>query len=89
MIERGTFSTNVVTLEILCVKIPDDLSFDEASTMFFPYVTATHSLITVGGIKKGQVSDLFFFFLKKTHVTSTSSILTKDSLCLSIVHVVE
>ena len=57
MIERGTFATNVVTLEILCVKIPDDLSFNEASTMFFPCVTATHSLLTVGGIKKGQVSD--------------------------------
>ncbi|MCJ1357758.1 MAG: hypothetical protein MMC33_007754 [Icmadophila ericetorum] len=54
MVERGTFSTLVVTLEILCAKLPDEISFEEASTMLFPFITATHSLMTVGGLKKGQ-----------------------------------
>lgn len=57
MIERGVFSSVVTTLEILCVKLPDDLDFNEASTMFFPYVTAMHSLMTIGGLERGQVSD--------------------------------
>ena len=54
--ERGAFSTVFRTLEILCVKIPDNLDLNEASTMLIPYVTAIHSLMTVGNVKKGQVS---------------------------------
>lgn len=56
VIDRKTFSTTHITREILCVKIPDDLGFDEASAMFFPYATAMHSLMTVGQLEKGQVS---------------------------------
>lgn len=55
MIGRGAFSTFVTTLEILCVPIPETLSFHEAATMFFPFLTAMHSLISVGGLEKGQV----------------------------------
>jgi len=40
------------------VKIPDNLSFNEASSMFFSYVTAMYSMITVGGLEKGQVCDV-------------------------------
>ncbi|KAL8728510.1 MAG: hypothetical protein Q9166_005332 [cf. Caloplaca sp. 2 TL-2023] len=54
VIDRKTFSTSHITREILCVKIPDALSFDEASAMFFPYATAMHSLMTVGNLEKGQ-----------------------------------
>ena len=49
------FATTVTTLELRCVKIPDDLGFNEASTMFFPYMTAMYSLMDVGGLEKGQV----------------------------------
>ena len=56
MVDRGVFSTNVITLEILCAKIANDMDFDKASIMFFPYATATHSLMFVGGLQKGQVS---------------------------------
>ena len=56
VIEHSMFATTINTLEALCVKIPDDLSFYEASTMFFPYMTAMHSLMDVGGLEKGQVS---------------------------------
>ena len=54
VIDRGVFSTTVVTLEMLCIKIPDSLEFDEASTIFFPYATALYSLMTIGGMEKGQ-----------------------------------
>ena len=49
------FGTTVTVSEALCLKIPDDLGFNEASTMFFPYMTAIHSLMDVGSLKKGQV----------------------------------
>lgn len=55
--ENNVFATTVVTLEALCVKIPDELSFNDASVMFFPYATAMHSLIDVGGLQRGQVSN--------------------------------
>ena len=57
LVERGTFATAVRTREIFCVSIPDKLDLIEASTMFNPYLTAIHSLQTVGGLQKGQVSD--------------------------------
>ena len=55
VVEHNTFATTITTLEVLCVQIPDDLSFYEASTMFFPYITAMHSLMDVGGLVKNQV----------------------------------
>ncbi|KAL8969458.1 MAG: hypothetical protein Q9183_001983 [Haloplaca sp. 2 TL-2023] len=54
LIDRRVFSSTVVTLELLCVRLPDDLDFEEGSTMFFPYLTAMHSMMTVGGLEKGQ-----------------------------------
>lgn len=54
-LERHAFSTLITSHELLCVKIPDSLTFDEAATMLIPYATAIHSLITVGGLAKGQV----------------------------------
>ena len=54
--ERNTFATFVITTEPYCVKIPDSLSFEEASGMFMPYVTAWHSFVNVGCLEKGQVS---------------------------------
>lgn len=55
VVDSNMLATTITTLEVLCVKIPDDLSFNEASTMVFPYLTAIHSLMDVGGLKKGQV----------------------------------
>ncbi|KAL9121374.1 MAG: hypothetical protein Q9187_002068 [Circinaria calcarea] len=54
IVDNHMFSTTITTSELLCAKIPDDLSFIEASTMFFPYMTAMHSLMDVGGLEKGQ-----------------------------------
>ena len=55
-VERNMSATTVTTLEILYVKIPDELSFAEASTMFFPYMTAMYSLLDVGWLEKIQVT---------------------------------
>lgn len=55
VVEHNMFATSIVTLEMLCVRIPDHLHFHEASTMFFPYITAMHSLVDIGGLKEGQV----------------------------------
>ena len=49
------FATSVNAREILCRRIPDDLTFNEAATMFFPFLTALHSLVMVGSLRKGQV----------------------------------
>ena len=57
MIDRGIFSTTVNFLEIHCTKVPDHLDFNKASTMFFLYATAIYSLVTIGGLEKGQVSN--------------------------------
>jgi NADPH:quinone reductase-like Zn-dependent oxidoreductase len=55
-IENRAFSTSIRTTQSFCSKIPHTLSFIEAATMIIPYTTAIHSLITVGGLVKDQVS---------------------------------
>lgn len=84
VVEHNMFATTVTTLEVLCVRIPDDLSFNEAATMFFPYITAMHSLMDVGGLEKTQVCKCSYAF-----TALTNSVLTKRSLYSSIVHVAE
>ena len=82
VVEHNMFATTITTLEVLCVKIPENLSFDEASTMFFPYITAMYSLMDVGGLMKGQVCKSFQTFTVLPGLT-----LTQLSLYSSIVHV--
>ncbi|PVH95312.1 putative polyketide synthase [Periconia macrospinosa] len=48
------FSTHIIAPERRFVKIPDTINFDEASTMFSPFVTAIHCIIDVGNLKEGQ-----------------------------------
>lgn len=57
-LERHAFSNLINSSELLCVKIPDSLTFNEAATMLIPYATVIHSLITVGGLTKGQVCEV-------------------------------
>lgn len=54
---KDAFSTYTTTLADVCVRIPDSLTFDQAGTMLIPYFTAIHSMVNVGRITKGQVSD--------------------------------
>jgi len=52
--EYNMLSTLLIANEIMCVKIPDSLSFINATTMFTVYATVQQSLITVGQLKKGE-----------------------------------
>lgn len=52
--EHNMLSTLLIANQIMCVKIPDSLSFIDAATMFTVYATVQQSLITVGQLKKGE-----------------------------------
>lgn len=53
----GCITDRLVLPMQLAVKIPDDLSFGDAATMPCCFATAIYSLLDVGRLKKGQVSD--------------------------------
>ena len=57
---RSTFSTSIVLSELLCAKIPDEMSFVEAATMPIVYGTAMQAIMTVGRLQKGQVSSSIY-----------------------------
>jgi len=52
---RSTFSTSIVISELLCARIPDEMTFIEAASMPVVYGTAMQALMTVGRLEKGQV----------------------------------
>lgn len=54
----GTFASHTVIPEQLCVRIPDDLSFEDGATMPCVYSTSIYSLFNVGGLTKGQVGNI-------------------------------
>lgn len=54
-ISDNMFTTLAVAPEDRFVAIPDDLGFDEASTMLSPLITAMYCLIDVGNLRKHQV----------------------------------
>ncbi|CAJ2508142.1 Uu.00g093280.m01.CDS01 [Anthostomella pinea] len=54
VVGQGGFATSVTRTEQLAVKIPDNLSFQDAATMPIAFVTAVHSVMTVGGLEKSQ-----------------------------------
>ncbi|PMD30149.1 hypothetical protein L207DRAFT_592910 [Hyaloscypha variabilis F] len=51
---RSTFSTSIITSEVLCAKIPDEMTFVEAASMPVVYATAMQALMMVGRLEKGQ-----------------------------------
>ncbi len=53
---HGCITSRLVLPSSLAVKLPDDLSFEDAATMPCCFATAIHSLLDVGGMVKGQVS---------------------------------
>jgi NADPH:quinone reductase-like Zn-dependent oxidoreductase len=59
----GCFSTRMQVLAMLCAKIPDELSDEEAATVPTVYCTVIHSLINLGNLQRGQVSR-FLSFIK-------------------------
>ncbi|KAH7372241.1 putative polyketide synthase [Pyrenochaeta sp. MPI-SDFR-AT-0127] len=55
-LKKQAYSTYITTPTTFCIRIPDYLSFSDASSMLMPYVTAIHSLINVGRMEKGQTA---------------------------------
>lgn len=53
-IGHGCFTTNFVSDASLVVKIPNNLSFEEAATVPCVYATAIHALINLGGLCEGM-----------------------------------
>ncbi|GKZ27308.1 hypothetical protein AbraCBS73388_004085 [Aspergillus brasiliensis] len=53
-IQQGTFKTQLITRETNCMRIPDDISLEQASAMPCVYATAIYSLLTIGNLNKGQ-----------------------------------
>ena len=51
----GCFGTRMQISAMLCVKIPDELSNEEAATVPTVYCTVIHSLINLGNLQRGQV----------------------------------
>ena len=55
VIQQGTFKTRLVTRDLNCMRIPDEISLEQASAMPCVYATAIYSLLTIGSLSKGQV----------------------------------
>ena len=53
----GCFASPILVSEKLCVKIPENLPLEEAATMPCVFSTVIHSLINLGRMQKGQVSN--------------------------------
>ena len=52
---QGCITDRLVLPSSLAVKLPYDLTFEDAATMPCCFATAIHSLLNVGGMMKGQV----------------------------------
>lgn len=57
----GSFSSSVQTLGLLCEKIPDDMTFEQAATLPVVYSTVIYGLLDKGGLTKGMVSFKFCY----------------------------
>jgi NADPH:quinone reductase-like Zn-dependent oxidoreductase len=66
--------TSVVVPSYRCFHIPPDLSLEDAATVPVVFSTVIHTLITLGGLRKGQVvrSNTEFVYL---HANSSQSVL--------------
>lgn len=58
----GAFTSRISVYKDQCVKIPDTLSFEEAATLPCAFGTTVHSLLELGGLQKGQVSNVYSLF---------------------------
>lgn len=51
----GVLRNRITVQQDLCIRIPEGLSLEDASTMPTVYATAIYSLVTQGNLKRGQV----------------------------------
>uniref|UniRef100_A0A0B7KHN6 Uncharacterized protein n=1 Tax=Bionectria ochroleuca TaxID=29856 RepID=A0A0B7KHN6_BIOOC len=53
-VSRNAYATATVVRATNCVRIPDELSFEDAATMPCVYPTAIHAIINLARLEKGQ-----------------------------------
>ncbi|KAI0193448.1 fatty acid synthase S-acetyltransferase [Astrocystis sublimbata] len=53
-LQKQALTTHITVADFAVARIPDSLSFEEAATMLVPFVTAIHSLQSVGGLTNNQ-----------------------------------
>lgn len=53
-VSRNAYATATVVRVTNCVRIPDELSFEDAATMPCVYPTAIHAIINLARLEKGQ-----------------------------------
>lgn len=51
----GVFQTRVVIPAFSCIKIPDNLSLEDAVTMTIAFLTVLYSLLYIGRLEKCEV----------------------------------
>lgn len=78
---HGCITDRLVLPSSLAVKVPDDLTFEDAATMPCCFATAIYSLLNVGGMIKGQVS--CFSALTSTNSNLGSSVSRLSQLLVS------
>ncbi|PWY75027.1 fatty acid synthase S-acetyltransferase [Aspergillus heteromorphus CBS 117.55] len=54
VIQQGTFRTQLVTKDVNCMRIPEEITLEQASAMPCVYATAIYSLLTIGNLIKGE-----------------------------------
>ncbi|KAF5023550.1 hypothetical protein F66182_4417 [Fusarium sp. NRRL 66182] len=55
-LKKHAFGTYITVPAIQCIRIPDDVTFDESATMLMPYTTVIHGLFNIARLSKDQVS---------------------------------
>lgn len=53
----GLCQTRINVLDSCCWKLPRHLSLEAAASALVPFLTALYSLIHIGNLRKGQVSE--------------------------------
>jgi len=54
---RGGFSTLPLVAAECCVKIPQDMPYEDAASIPSVFLTAAYSLLDVANLQEGQVSE--------------------------------
>jgi len=73
--QLGCFSSKITMAAKQCVKIPDELSFEDASTMGCVFATAIYALIHVGRLERKQVYPLWQSIVERTTNSYIKSVL--------------
>ena len=74
---HGCITDRLVLPSSLAVRLPDDLTFDDAATMPCCFATAIYSLLNVGGMMKGQVN-LSLLSLRPTPISGATHLSFPD-----------